>query len=153
MKYVRRIMLAIAFIVLIPHAYAQRGPGFGPGAPPLAMILLDPTVHASLSLETNQEAAWTSLSSLAQGLRAEVEAAHTTLASLVLTESAKNPPDLVAIESARVSADQARGAGMVNVANQAVALYATLNDDQKAKVVAAWQVRRQRMEARVPRAS
>jgi hypothetical protein len=121
-----------------PHG----GPG-RPPVPPLAMLLLDPSVVSALALTAPQTAAWTALQMAEQAARTEGDDARTALATLVTTQFGSGAPDLVAIEKAMATSHQVMEAAMANVSAQALACFATLNTGQQAIVVVAAMARYQ----------
>ena len=141
LAFFRRAVLAFAIVILTPVAIAQgQAPGGRPGGlAPLAAILLDDGVHASLALDATQESAWAALDASESAAHAQMQASHAAVRTLVEAEMAKALPDLALIEAAQTEARRASGVAMQSLSTLAAAFYASLTDAQKATVVAAAQ--------------
>jgi hypothetical protein len=122
-----------------------KGPGMPRGPAPLAMLVLDPDVHAALSLTTAQETQWSALKTAEQSFRTLAETDHANSDALIAAELAKTTPDLIAIENATTAAHQSMTAAAAAISAQAIALYSTFNTGQQAVVVTAAQAQSQRV--------
>jgi len=131
-----RHVVLLAALALLPLAAAQaQGPGHPAGPPPLAMILLDDVLHASLGLTTAQETLWITLDTHDAGSHALRQSSHDAIDALVATELAKATPDLALIETARAAAHDTIAAAAAQVDGDALALYANLTAAQQAAVI------------------
>jgi hypothetical protein len=134
-----RSAVLVATLSLASLASAQTPPPHGhPGAPPLAAILLDDVLHASLGLSAGQEALWLALDTDDANLQAQMKASHDAVQSLVTTELANTTPDVVLIETARAAARDADIAAAQQLDSDALALYANLDATQQATVIGAF---------------
>jgi hypothetical protein len=132
---VRRVVL-LAALALLPFSAAQaQGPGQPAGPPPLAMVLLDDVLHASLGLTTAQETLWVSLDAHDANLHALRESSRDAIDALVAAEVAKTTPDLALIELARAAAHDAIADAIKQVDSDALALYSNLTTAQQAAVI------------------
>jgi hypothetical protein len=150
----RRALFSAALIILMPMALAQdRPPGPHPGAglPPLAVVLLDDAVHASLALDATQESTWAALDALDADVHAQQQASRESMRILVATELSKASPDLSLIETTQAYARQTTAAAMLSLSVQASTLYASFGEAQKATVIAAMQAAYQRSLSAPPR--
>jgi len=150
-----RILVALATIAALnitpAHAQTVPEPRGGPGGiPPLAALLLDAQVHASLALTTAQESQWSALQTAEQNVRTQTATVRAALQALIASELSKTTPDLVAIDTA-VAAERATGAAAGDaIRNQAATLYETFNTGQQVIVIAAAQALYQRLLGGAP---
>ncbi len=134
---VRQFLLIASFLAVPAGSALAHGPMGPPGGlPPLAMVLLDDMLHAKLGLAAGQEALWLVLDAEDATLDTQMQTSRDALRALVTTELAKETPDLALIESARTTSRAAVAAAMAKVDSAAANLYANLDAQQKALVVA-----------------
>ena len=136
------VLLLAALAAMTTLAQPARGPGGPGGGPaPLAMLLLDPDVHVALKLNATQEGLWIALQAAEQAARTGRETARAAVEALVVNQFASGAPDLVAIEDAVAAEHEGLAATSEALSAQAVGLYANLDANQQAIVVAAAQAR------------
>jgi len=136
------VVLLAAFTVSGVFAQGMRGPGPGPAGPdgpgpggPLVMLLLNSTLHASLALDSAQEAAWTALQTAQKTLRTQGDSARLDFQAYVAGQFASGAPDLVAIEQAGLAQHQTMSSAGDAVSAQTIAFYNSLTTGQRQLVV------------------
>ena len=149
------VVLLAAFTVSGVFAQGMRGPGPGPAGPdgpgpggPLVMLLLNSTLHASLALDSAQEAAWTALQTAQKTLRTQGDSARLDFQAYVAGQFASGAPDLVAIEQAGLAQHQTMSSAGDAVSAQTIAFYNSLTTGQRQLVVNAAVARFQQMPQR-----
>lgn len=147
------VVLLAAFTVSGVFAQGMRGPGPGPGGPdgpggPLVMLLLNSTLHASLALDSAQEAAWTALQTAHNAMRTQGDAARLDFQAYVAGQFASGAPDLVAIEQAGLAQHQTMASAGDALWVQTIAFYNSLTTGQRQLVVNAAVARFQQMPQR-----